>query len=94
MARWVFEARSFQRKPEKPRCMLLAECAGETRVAASGPGESIGPDEVFEEPMSGRRQVMMMNAHFVRSTFLVYLMNCQRTTLNNNNVTLHLNVRG
>lgn len=53
--------------------MLLAECAGEARVAASGPGESIGPDEVFEEPMSGRRrQVMMMNAHFVRSTFLVY----------------------
>ena len=52
--------------------MLLAECAGEARVAASGPGESIGPDEVFEEPMCGRRQVMMMNAHFVRSTFLVY----------------------
>ena len=52
--------------------MLLAECAGEARVAASGPGESIGPDEVFEDPMSGRRQVMMMNGHFVRSTFLVY----------------------
>ena len=62
-----FEARSCRKVSASRKnraCMLLAVCAGEARVAASGPGESSGPDEVFEDPMSGRRQVMM-SAHLM-----------------------------
>ena len=51
--------------------MLLAVCAGEARVAASGPGESVGPDEVFEDPMFGRRQVMM-SAHLMSDPLFGY----------------------
>lgn len=95
MARWVFEARSCRRvsasRKNRDACSWRS-ARGRHELLRAGQENQLGPMKCFEDPMSGRRQVMMMNAHFVRSTFLVYLMNCQRTTLNNN-VTLPYELR-
>lgn len=53
--------------------------AGEARVAASVPNDSIGHDEVFDDlPVTRERKQVVMTAHCLRSTFWC---ECQRTTL-------------
>ena len=69
MAQSISEAGSSAQAGKIEMHALGGVCAGEARVAASVPEDSIGHNEVVDLPVCRARRQVIMTAHFLRSTF-------------------------